>query len=84
MPRFREDTDPLKLERIIGPETDAPTTTTNQIGHRSGEGDAKRMRAIPVIAAGVPGTIPLTEGYAALHHKERMAAKFKSRRLHRA
>jgi hypothetical protein len=42
------------------------------------------MRLIPVIAQGVPGTIPLTEGYAALEHKQRMTRRFKAHRLHRA
>lgn len=51
---------------IIDTPTDVPQAKRagKQIGFRSGEGDQKRMRAIPVIAEGVPGTIPLTEGYA--------------------
>jgi hypothetical protein len=83
LPRYTQDTDPNKLDRIIE-KTTSTTTTITHIGHRSGEGDQKRMRAIPVIAEGVPGTIPLTEGYAALAHKQRIAARFKARRLHRA
>jgi len=81
LPRYQPDTDPNKLDRIIPPDTDTPTTSSsNHIGARSGEGDQRRLRAIPVIANGVPGTIPNTEGYAALHAKER----FKAKRCHRA
>jgi len=81
LPRYRQDTDPHKLDRIIPPDTDTPPPTHIR-GARSGEGDAKRLRAIPVIAAGVPGTIPGTEGYTALQAKEQR--RFKHHRLHRA
>jgi len=84
LPRYRQDTDPNKLDRIIEPTTDTPTPTNKHIGRRSGEGDQRRMRAIPIIAAGVPGTIPLTEGYAALAHKERTAKRFNHHRINRA
>lgn len=85
LPRYRQDTDPTKVDRAISQARDTDTQPVGkQIGHRSGEGDQKRMRLIPVIAAGVPGTIPLTEGYAALAHKERIAKRFTHHRINRA
>ncbi len=63
-----------KLERLIGlAQTVEPTPTGRKlIGYRSSEGDRQRMRAIPVIAEGVGGTIPGTEPLAALIAKQRL------------
>lgn len=54
------------IEKVIRIVDGTPTTTKSpgkQVGHRSGEGDQKRMRAIPVIAPAVLGTIPGTDPY---------------------
>jgi hypothetical protein len=82
LPRYQPDRDPNKLDRIIPPDTDTPTTTssTNHIGHRTSEGDQRRLRAIPVIAPAVGGTIPGTNPLNAYLNKEHWKAK----RCHRA
>jgi hypothetical protein len=80
LPRYTQDQDPNKLDRIIDTQPNPPPTPTS---HRSGEGDQRRMRSIPVIAQGVPGTIPHTEGYAALALKQRIAARYQHHRTHR-
>ncbi len=62
-----------KLARILidTGEPTPPTNTTRKLtGYRSGEGDRQRMRAIPVIAEGVGGTIPGTHPLAALIAKD--------------
>lgn len=54
-----------KVIRIVDgtPTTPAAKSPGKQVGYRSGEGDQKRMRAIPVIAPAVLGTIPGTDPY---------------------
>lgn len=66
-----------KVIRIIDntPTTTTTTTTAKQIGYRSGEGDRQRMRAIPVIAEAVGGTIPGTDPLDALIAKEAAAER---------
>ena len=76
LPRFRVDTDPRKLDRIIG-HGDTPTVTTHS--KATLPGDSRRLRGIPVVG-GVSGTSPGTDPLAAVLAKER----FKSRRVNRA
>lgn len=65
-----------KVIRIIdNTPTTTITTTAKQIGYRSGEGDRQRMRAIPVIAEAVGGTIPGTDPLNALIEKEAAAER---------
>lgn len=66
LPRHLPDPDPDLLDRIIDHDTNEPNpaSSTNHVGYRSGEGDQQRMRAIPVIAQGIPGTIPGTNPLA--------------------
>lgn len=61
-----------KIQNMI--LTDEQPTTSKHIGYRSGEGDRQRLRAIPVIAAGIPGTIPGTNPLAELIRQERLSA----------
>lgn len=66
-----------KVIRIIDGSTTTPATqhAGKQIGHRSAEGDQRRMRAIPVIAPAVIGTIPGTDPPAACIAKEQRTAR---------
>ena len=67
------------LEKVIaivdGSNVPPAKSAGKQTGHRSGEGDQQRMRAIPVIAPAVVGTIPGTDPLAACIEAERLAAR---------
>ena len=82
LPRYREDTDPQKLDRIIGPDHDTPTNP--KLGHRTSPADTRRLRAIPVIAPAIGGTIPGTNPAAAYETKERNRRRFKHHRIGRS
>ena len=80
LPRYRDDTDPRKLDRIIDTTNTDPTITNHKLTRRSAAGDEQRLRALPVCIEGVAGVIPGTDPYRALATKER----FKHKRAHRA
>lgn len=67
------------LERVIRIVDGTPErqgkSAGKQIGFRSGEGDRQRMRAIPVIAEAVGGTIPGTNPLDALIDAETRAER---------
>lgn len=76
LPRYREDTDPRKLDRILANSITIETTTVTKA---TLPGDNRRLRGIPVIG-GISGTSPGTDPHQALVAKQR----FKHKRLHRA
>ena len=76
LPRYREDTDPRKIDRIIDQAPDNQPTTTSRA---TLPGDTRRLRGIPVIG-GITGTSPGTDPHQAAVARER----FKHRRHHRA
>ena len=76
LPRYREDTDPRKLDRIIDETITIETTTVTKA---TLPGDTRRLRGIPVIG-GITGTSPGTDPHQAAVAKER----FKHKRHHRA
>ena len=76
LPRFRIDTDPRKLDRIIDRTDDTELKTHSKA---TLPGDSRRLRGIPVVG-GVSGTSPGTDPLAAVLAKER----FKNRRVNRA
>lgn len=82
LPRYREDTDPNKLDRIIADSTGNDTLDNLRHHHTraTAPGDTRRLRGIPVQAIGVGGTSPGTNPHQALEQKQR----FKHHRINRA
>lgn len=80
LPRYREDTDPNKLDRILANSITIETTT---ITKATLPGDTRRLRGIPVIG-GVTGTSPGTDPHQAAVARELAARRFKHHRSHRA
>lgn len=83
LPRYRPDTDPHKLDRIIDNNEDTHQAT-GKISRRSAAGDEQRLRALPVCIEGVAGVIPGTDPHAALEAKERQSRRFRHQRINRA
>lgn len=67
--RLEERTRLLAIQNMILNE-DTPTPNKNHVGYRSGEGDRQRLRAIPVIAPSISGTIPGTNPLAEIIQRE--------------
>lgn len=75
-------TEMQQVDRMIRTATSTSSEQASRasklIGNRSGEGDQQRLRGIPAIAAGVPGTQPgtdpLREAILAENRRERTAA----------
>lgn len=82
LPRYRDDTDPNKLDRILADTIDVTTTTTT-VTRATLPGDNRRLRGIPVIG-GISGTSPGTDPHQALEAKERAAKRFRHHRINRA
>ena len=71
LPRFRRfeehQADIARLATIVdGGSTIARARGTRLVSHRSSEGDPLRLRGLPMIARGIPGTSPGTDPLAAL------------------
>ncbi len=79
LPRYREDTDPRKLDRIIEDTITLETTTTTRA---TLPGDTRRLRGIPVVG-GVTGTSPGTDPHQAAVAREQ-ARRYKHHRINRA
>ncbi len=79
LPRYLEDKDPDKLNRIIR-QTTTETITITTVTRATLPGDTRRLRGIPVQAKGVGGTSPGTDPLGTLINKQR----YQSRRINRA
>ncbi len=81
LPRYRDDTDPRKLDRIIDDTITLEVVTTTHT-KATLPGDTRRLRGIPVIG-GITGTSPGTDPHQAAVAREN-SKRFRHRRLHRA
>ncbi len=69
LPRYRTDTNPTKIDKLVEDAGSLPTTST--VSRATLAGDTRRLRGIPVQARGVGGTSPNTNPVQALMLKER-------------